>query len=191
MKYIIWCMLFIILSVSSSLRATRETPPESFTAQQTSQLEQIDGLVSSQREKHGDKRWWLVYGLFVSLYDQYSEDKTMVYMFRHILASLSVLHDSTNEPYIQTYLVSSSTLPCVWTPYDGCLLLKEKIDDDWSFFLDRIYGFDYVPWEYYLIEVLTIPHPRNVPSTHSSLDDYFLIDALPFVSDELDEIYAL
>lgn len=68
---------------------------------------------------------------------------------------------------IRTWTVASETRSCVGVGPQTCLLIKEEEDPDWTYFYDRIDGFDYEKGYEYIVKV-RVSDVENPPMDASS-----------------------
>lgn len=83
---------------------------------------------------------------------------------------------SFNKVAQKTLYVGAETADCVGVAPQQCLLVKERVEDDYSFFYSNIAGFDYEPgFEYdLLVNVMQQPNP---PADASSVQ-YELVEVV-------------
>lgn len=93
--------------------------------------------------------------------------KTIIISLLMLIAVKSC--DDTKHIYIADHLVN-----CEGVAPQKCMLIKEKIVDDWTTFYDQIEGFDYEEGYEYLLNV-KIKKIKNPPADGSSLK-YTLIE---------------
>jgi hypothetical protein len=82
--------------------------------------------------------------------------------------STESLEQTESENQIVTLYVGSAQVDCVGVAPQQCLLVRESLDEDYSYFYSTIEGFDYEPG--YTYELLVEKTPvENPPADGSSI----------------------
>jgi len=76
----------------------------------------------------------------------------------------------------QTLYVANHLVDCEGLAPQQCLLIKENVNDEWTYFYDHIKGFDYEQGYNYMLEVV-VSKIENPPADGSSLQ-YTLVKVL-------------
>jgi hypothetical protein len=93
-----------------------------------------------------------------------------------ILSIAYSCEDSTNEQNTKTLYISDHLVDCTGVGPQKCMLVKEKIEDDFTYFYDNIVGFDYEAGYNYTLKV-RVDAIKNPPADGSFLK-YSLVEIL-------------
>ena len=86
----------------------------------------------------------------------------MKYMFLLLVLSCSPVQSEE----IQTFFIADHLADCTGVSKQKCMLVKESPDEDWTYFYDRISGFDYEEGYSYELRV-KIEEVENPPADAS------------------------
>lgn len=86
---------------------------------------------------------------------------------KYFLLLLALSCSSTQSEEIRTILVADHLADCTGVSEQKCMLIKENPDEDWSYFYDKISGFDYEEGYSYELRV-KVEEIDNPPADGSS-----------------------
>ncbi len=92
-------------------------------------------------------------------------EKVTVLAFFALLGALFACAGAKGD--VRTWIVASETRDCTGVGPQTCLLVKEEGAPDWTYFYDRIDGFDYEKGYEYVVKV-QIDEVENPPMDASS-----------------------
>ena len=86
---------------------------------------------------------------------------------KYLLLLLVLSCSSVQSEEIRTFFVADHLADCTGVSEQKCMLIKENPDEDWSYFYDKISGFDYEEGYSYELRV-TVEEIDNPPADGSS-----------------------